>query len=560
MTGGIIQLVAYGNEDLFLTRDPQITFFKVIYRRHTNFAREEICQDFINEPDFGKRSSCVLSANADLANRMALKITLPAVPKITDSNGNLSNTRFAWVKYIGQAMIRSVEVEIGGRVIDRHYGEWMYLFSQLTTRNIRDGSIDRLVGNIPELTEYTNGKDEHVLYVPLHFWFCRSSGLSIPLVALHFSEVRINVEFRELEELYRVTPTHYIRTIENIVSFKQGEYLYQKGDDGVDRFGVFSHFDPIEKKLFYTNVSSEKLVGVPLNGGVSLSNLSDAAKTAILETPRADRYNIKGMSSEYFAKPDLAVKSITTNKRLFRNLKLKDCQLMVDYVFLDDDERYKIVNSKHDYLIEQLYFTPDIAIDGTNRRAKLVIDQPCKLMVWVAQLDYIKDFNDHFNYTDSHVNKLEFDEPVRPDADSNYTGYEENNNLDPVLDAQRVRAYTDALQCESVGKQLIKESTILFNSQERMTKRPFRYYEDLQPYQHCNNTLPKGANMYSFALNPLDPFPSGTTNMSQIEEIDINLRMNFKVTIDNRAKFRAYALCYNVWRVNNGLSAPVFIR
>jgi hypothetical protein len=559
MTGGIIQLVAYGNEDLFLTRDPQITFFKVIYRRHTNFAREEVCQDFINEPNFGKRSSCVISGNADMAGRMALKITLPSVPKITDSNGNISRTKFAWIKYIGQAMIRSVEVEIGGRVIDRHYGEWMYLFSQLTTRNIKDKSIDRLVGNIPELTDFTNGKDEYTLYVPLHFWFCRSSGLSIPLVALHWSEVRINVELREIEELFRVTPTHYIRTIENLVNFKEGEYLMQKGTDGIERYGQFSHFDPIEKKIFYTAISSERLTGVPYTG-TNLATLSTAAKTAILSTPRSDRYLIKGVSSEYFAKPDLAVKSISTNKNLFKNLKLKDLQLMVDYVFLDDDERFKIVNSKHDYLIEQLYFTPNIAIDGTNRKAKLVVDQPCKLLIWVAQLDYVNRFNDMFNYTDTHINKQEFDFPRMPDINSEYTGYVENNNLNPVLDPERVRSFNDKNLCESIGNPLITESTVLFNSQERMTKRVSTYYEDLQPYQHSRNVLPTGANMYSFAINPFDIFPSCTTNMSQIEEIDINLKMNFKVSINNKAKFRAYGLCYNVWRVNNGLSASVFIR
>jgi major capsid protein len=559
MTGGIIQLVAYGNEDLFLTRDPQITFFKVIYRRHTNFAREEVCQDFINEPNFGKRSSCVISANADMAGRMALKITLPSLPKLVDSNGNLSKTQVAWIKYIGQAMIRSVEVEVGGRIIDRHYGEWMYIFSQLTTRNITDRSIDRLVGNVPELTDFTNGKDEYVLYVPLHFWFCRSTGLAIPIVALHYSEVRINVEFRDLEELLSVTPSHYIRTTENVVNLKQGEYLYQKGDDGVSRYGKFSHFDPIEKKLFYTAISSEKLVGVPYTGN-NLSTLSSAAKSAILQTPKADRYLIRGVSSEYFAKPDLGVKSMTTNKKLYRNLKLKECQLMVDYVFLDDDERFKIVNSKHDYLIEQLYYTPNIAIDGTNRKAKLVVDQPCKLLVWLAQLDYIERSNDLFNYTDSHVKKLEFDFPAPPDSDSNYTGYEENNNLNPSLDPERVRVYEDKKLCEPIGDPLIAESTILFNSQQRMTKRVSRYYEDLQPYQHSRNVLPTGVNMYSFAINPFDIFPSGTTNMSQIEEIDINLRMNFKVSINNKAKFRAYGLCYNVWRVNNGLSANVFIR
>lgn len=554
MTGGIIQLVAYGNEDLFLTRDPQITFFKVLYRRHTNFAREEVCQNFISDPDFGKRSSCVISANADLANRMALKITLPAVPKISD-------TKFAWVKNIGHHIIKSIEIEIGGRVIDRHYGEWLHIFSSLTTRNIKDKSIDRLIGNVPELYNLTNGKDEYVMYVPLYFWFCRSSGLSIPLVALQYSDVRINVEIRELDELYIVSPTHCIKTTSNVTNFKQGEYLIQKIDN-TTRIGRFEYFDPIQKKLFYSCLSCDKFVGIPGSSSNSINT-----KAAILSTPRSDKYIIRGLSSEFYVKPDIgAISNITTSRNLLKNLKLKRCQLMVDYIYLDDDERYKIVNSKHDYLIEQLYFTPNILVDGTNRRAKLVLDQPCKLLVWLAQLDDIQRFNDPFNYTDSIINKLEFDvdkidvNSIQPDIDSKYTGYRENFNLDPVLDAERVRLYSNLEICDPIGSVLITESTILFNSQERMGKRLSNYYENIQPYQHSDNALDRGINAYSFAINPLDHFPSGTTNTSQIEEIDIDLKMNFKVDINNKAKFRAYGLCYNVWRVNNGLSATIFIR
>ena len=130
MTGGIVQLVAYGKEDLFLTRDPQITFFKVIYRRHTNFAREEIPQFFIHDPNFGKRTSCIISPEGDLINRMALKITLPEIPKFNSlktssdlnttvdmiSTGGGSNdsmaTKFAWIRRIGYAMIKYIEIEI----------------------------------------------------------------------------------------------------------------------------------------------------------------------------------------------------------------------------------------------------------------------------------------------------------------------------------------------------------------------------------------------------------------------------------------------------------------
>jgi hypothetical protein len=165
-----------------------------------------------------------------------------------------------------------------------------------------------------------------------------------------------------------------------------------------------------------------------------------------------------------------------------------------------------------------------------------------------------------FNYTDSHIIKLNSDTPIHTKSDSAYTGYVINNNLDPVLDAKRYVTYADTKLFEPIGKPLIAESTVLLNSQARMSRRVSKYYAALQPFQNCQNTLPRGANMYSFALNPFDISPSGTTNMSQIEDTDIGLRMNPIININHKAKFRAYALCYNVWRVNNGLSASVFIR
>lgn len=571
MVAGVLQLVAYGNEDLFLSRNPQITFFKVKYRRYTNFSTEDVNLSFLSEPDFGTRTSCILSNNADMISNAALRIVLPSVPKITDANGNLSQTKFAWIKRIGHAIVKSVEIEIGGQVIDRHYGEWMHIFSSLTTRNITDKGIDKLIGNVPELYNFTNGKDEYTLYVPLYFWFCRKASLSLPLVALHFSEVRINVELYELDRCFTVLPTHCIDTVENLVNFKEGEFIYQKGDDGVLRHGIFSHFDVVTKKLFYTAVTKERLIGVPnSNSNIILNTnlrqtLSEASRQAILATPRADRYKIKGLSSEAEAKPDINARSLSVNKNLFQNLKLKECKLVVEYVYIDDDERYKLINSKNDYLIEQLYFTPNDIITAANRKVQIVIDQPCKLMVWLSQLEYIDKFNDRFNYTDTHQLKREFDfdnsdDSNNDNSNSNYLGYMENNNLDTILDAERLVRVDDKQLCESVGNSLINESNILLYSRSRLDVHDYDYYNKRQPYQFSRNDLPEGLNAYSFAIEPFAVYPSGTTNMGQIDQVDIDLNMNSTVTIQNCAMFRCYALCYNVLRVNNGFAAPVFIR
>ena len=128
MTGGLIQLVAYGIQDIFLTTEPQITFFKIVYRRHTNFSIESIRQNFINTPDFGKRSTCLVATNGDLIYKSYLVIKLPTVEPFTNDD----ITKMAWVRKIGYAIIRTVDIEIGGVLVDRHYGEWLNIWETMS--------------------------------------------------------------------------------------------------------------------------------------------------------------------------------------------------------------------------------------------------------------------------------------------------------------------------------------------------------------------------------------------------------------------------------------------
>ena len=116
MGGGLIQLVAQGFEDLYLTSDPEVTFFKRIYKRHTNFSLELIPQLFSTTPDFGKRVTCNLSKNADLLSNIYLYIELPSIPKQYNSENELNYIdKFAWAKKIGFSIINYVELEIGGQ-------------------------------------------------------------------------------------------------------------------------------------------------------------------------------------------------------------------------------------------------------------------------------------------------------------------------------------------------------------------------------------------------------------------------------------------------------------
>ena len=168
-----MQLVAYGTQDIYLTGNPQITFFKVVYRRHTNFAMECIEQSFNGVANFGSRVSCVVSRNGDLVHRMWLEA------KVTPNSA--SNVE------IGNALIKSAEVEIGGQRVDKQYGTWMTMWSELSLPAGQRDGYNLLVGK--------GASSEVTVRVPLQFWFCRNPGCALPLIALQYHEVRVNIEF-----------------------------------------------------------------------------------------------------------------------------------------------------------------------------------------------------------------------------------------------------------------------------------------------------------------------------------------------------------------------------
>lgn len=207
MGGGLMQLVAYGAQDVYLTGNPQITFFKVIYRRHTNFALESIEQTFNGLGDWSKKVTCTISRNGDLIHRAYLRVELPDV-KIP-AKGTGSVVYFRWLNWIGHILIKSVELEIGGQRIDKHYGDWIHIWNELTQTAGHQLGYATMVGNTPYLTNLRTGDATStitvkgdILYIPLEFFWNRNPGLALPLIALQYHEVKVNVELNDVKNAY----------------------------------------------------------------------------------------------------------------------------------------------------------------------------------------------------------------------------------------------------------------------------------------------------------------------------------------------------------------------
>ena len=204
MGGGLLQLVAYGAQDAYITGNPHITFWKVLYKRHTNFAMEAMRVNFTGSPSYGQRSVVVINRNADLMFRTYLEVTLPDTRAAATGAAQDVLWTAGGRRRLGYLLIQQVEIEIGGQIMDRHYGEWMYLWESLTSQYDQSVRLDQMLGAGVESTFSTpagcNGRPT-VLYIPLSFWFCRNPGLALPLIALQYHEVRLNFIFRQATDL-----------------------------------------------------------------------------------------------------------------------------------------------------------------------------------------------------------------------------------------------------------------------------------------------------------------------------------------------------------------------
>jgi hypothetical protein len=192
--GGLLQLVAKGKQDVFLTGNPQMTWFKMVYRRYTDFAIESQPMYFDGTPDFGKKITCNVPRRGDLLGQVVMEVTLPALRL-------LDGTPVSYVNSIGHALIQEITLEIGEQQIDRQTGEWMEIWSNYTTTKDKQTGFYNMIGKVDGYSPPTLFGPLK-LYIPLRFWFCRNPGLALPLLALQYHPIRINLTLRPLNQLF----------------------------------------------------------------------------------------------------------------------------------------------------------------------------------------------------------------------------------------------------------------------------------------------------------------------------------------------------------------------
>jgi hypothetical protein len=495
MSGGLMQLVAYGAQDIYLTGNAQITFFKVVYRRHTNFSMESIEQTFNGQADFSKKVTATISRNGDLIHRVYLQVTLPEV-----STGD-SSSAFRWVNWLGHVLINSVEVEIGGQRIDKHYGYWMHIWNELTQTAGHQAGYANMVGNVPRLTQpVTNGEKmpSTTLFVPLQFWFCRNPGLALPLIALQYHEVKINLEFSS------VTDCSWKRgsvTVPSLVAASLWvDYIYLDTDER-RRFAQVSHEYLIEQLQF--------------TGDESVSTKSNKIKL---------NFNHPVKELVWVVQPDSNTDSSST-------LNLGGPQW---FNFTDR--------------LDETYFsgTPSDPLGGgMGGASSLVGNFPYSLPMSGAA------------YVSGDINVANAGDSIGSAGVSNASALTFDNLLNNG--AGTGLAWRAPLRVFDAGANPVAVAKLQLNGHDRFYEREGRYFNLVQPYQHHENVPATGINVYSFALKPEEHQPSGTCNFSRIDNATLQLTLTNQAVVGGRpCKIKIYAVNYNVLRIMSGMGGLAY--
>jgi len=567
MGGGLLQIISYGSQDIFLTGNPEITFFKAIYRRHTNFSIDNIELNFDDDNGFGKTSTLIIPKIGDLLYKLYLKIELPLIDLkrndatndflneqeqaqselnlienymrinlksytdslifinaenitnseriiqtiqtnhqtaeniaiINDTRSLLSTTdfnkvdmeaqlfinsissstdkdltdvilekavkesqrihklyfeklklakekhqdesdpniKFAWIDKLGTTLIERIEIEIGGNTIERHYGDWLNIWWELSGNKYNETNYNKMIGNVSELTSFDREqKPKYNLYIPLQFWFCKTNGVALPLVALEYHNVALKVKIRELHE----------------VSYIENEKFIQ----------IPNSFDTI-----------------------NLNEVNDVL-----------------------------------------NIDL-NISLLADFVYLDTNERKRFAQSSHEYLIEELQLEEYKNINNQEMQFLLDFEHPCKELIWVAQ-------KTKFLSNDTGYQKTQF---------NNYSINDQNE----IIEGSNF---------------LIKDSTILFHGYDRVRKQDSKYFNYVQPHSFYRNTPSDGINVYSFALHPEEYQPSGTANFSRLSSAHLIVNFNDNLFPEEASNedlhVRIYAKNYNILRILSGFAQTAY--
>ena len=644
MGGGLIQLSAYGSENQYLNGNPQITYFKSVYKRHTNFALETIEVTFdttLDELSFSDpiKLKVKIPRNGDLINAIYFKFN---VPDVKSDN----KKQFYWVKKLGVSIIDYVDIYIGGSKIERLYGEYIDLINSVTMSSDKVDTFNEMIGNSSfmsynakyksgyypgyDFNKYVEKKNKRFIKkfyksppgiferhfnIPLNFWFSKASGTSLPIIALQYHDIELEIQLKPAKDLYTILEddkTYYYYTNNK---FSEGELSNcNKNNCAGSKERIMKYREKMASLLDTDNKyigmkKWESKVRIAPNDGNNDHHISNFIY---------GRY-INGKTWDLGAK------------------------LNIDYIFLDKDERKNFAASAHEYLIESV-----IKIEDTTNKESAVVRletfHPCKEILFTLSrtdnytrnewLNYTSrpkaplsntsayDYQDNWwhhccNIIDNKSDELilekgpiifkhpedgnilcdKFQELIfrfGPNGESKYLNININDSIlgfmienkdslysiDKIIDWKNTSwMFTKAQNIPNINEynyeiwrsNPLVSAKIQFNGQTREETHRHEYFSQVQPYRHHRSMQLQPIYMYSFAITPDSHQPSGTANFSRIKNVDFILNIkntpiskkqltnkHINITKDWGYDIKFYIISYNILKIMGGLGGLVF--
>ena len=548
MGGGLMQLVAYGAQDVYLTGNPQITFWKVTYRRYTNFAIESIEQTFNGQADFGRRVQCTISRNGDLAYRTYLQVTLPEINQnMSGQTGGDKNVYARWLDFPGEQLIAQVEVEIGGQRIDRQYGDWMHIWNQLTMTAEQERGYFKMIGNTTQLTFITdplfadvdgpcdssaprqvcaprNALPETTLYIPLQFWFCTNPGLALPLIALQYHEVKINLDIRPIDECLWAVHTlggNANKAVPAAVAYNQSLVAASLYVDYV-------FLDTDERRRFAQNPHEYLITQLQFTGDESVGSSSNKIKLNFNHPVKELIWVVQSDQNVDYCS------SLVCDALLFKVLGAQP--------FNYTDAIDALPNAIH------AFGGPNSTAENTN--------------AFINQQGLFQDAGamdvNHTGYWSNGGNALGGAEADNGETFGDISLFAQQMGSS-VSDAGTFVLTEGSVDMHCWGLNPVVTAKLQLNGQDRFSEREGTYFSWVQPFQAHTRCPDEGINVYSFALRPEEHQPSGTCNFSRIDNATLQLVLsNATVEGTKTAKVRVYATNYNVLRIMSGMGGLAY--
>ena len=505
MPGGIMQLIFQGAQDIYLSGNPTMTFFKTVYKRHTQFGTEYITLPFDQIPTFTPtqmtKATCKIDRNADLLYDTYLTYDLPAI-----YTNNL--IPFGWVEELGTRIIQEITIRVDGSQIDSQRGDFMKIFTDLNFNGTKKiqwlrciGGESYMLNTGQNLSNDINTQNVAInarrLYIPLLFWYCLNSGLSIPLIALQYNELYIDCTFSPLNELIRIGNPP--------VSPKQlfGDYQNSDFNISVRNYFLANGFD--QTNVFY-----------------------------------------------YFT----------------QNNWKSNTNLLCNYIYLGDDERKMFAQTSHEYLITQVQFNLFQGLKAGPNYLETTFSHPVKEIIWVLTMDNLDQYNDWYNFTGLQTNRSfqywqsqlkyynlqHFNEPLLGYIKENFTQFVNSvkaQSVDKLTQEQTQTYFGDYYS-------IMQSAQPVFNNNDRMEIQEHDFYQNLQIFKYHSGYSKDGIYVLSFALNPEEFQPSGTQNFSRLDYQEFRVNIFNTYPIEQKFNCYMYAINYNVFRIIGGMGSTVF--